>query len=73
MSMHVLTLTLASLSKRRFSLHGRHPKIRITNFDGIKLHHSARARKQKALKVVYFVQGRTEAITLGGRGVYFPN
>jgi hypothetical protein len=40
--------SIVSLSKRR------HPKIGRTNFGGI-LHHSARERKQKTLKILCFV------------------
>jgi hypothetical protein len=46
--------TIVSLSKGHFCQHGRHQKIGITNFGGI-LHHSARARKQKTLKILCFV------------------
>jgi hypothetical protein len=35
--------------------HGRHPEISRTNFGGI-LHHSARLRKQKTLKILDFVK-----------------
>jgi hypothetical protein len=47
------TTSLVSLSKRRFCQNGRRPKISITNFGGI-LHHSARIRKQKTLKIILF-------------------
>ena len=56
--MHAITVqfkstyvpAIASLSKRHFCQHGRHLKTGITNFSGI-LHHSARARKQKTLRL----------------------
>ena len=36
----------SKLTERRFSQHGRHVKIGVTNFDGILHHrHSARVRK----------------------------
>jgi hypothetical protein len=47
-------LALASLSNGRFCQHGRHLKIGITNFGSV-LHHSARARNQKTLKILCFV------------------
>jgi hypothetical protein len=50
----VLTQILMSLNKRRFCQNGRHQKIGITNSGGI-LHHSARVRKQKTLKILCFV------------------
>ena len=45
---------VVSLSKRCFCQHRRYPKISITNFGGI-LHHNARKRKQKTLKILCFV------------------
>jgi hypothetical protein len=46
--------TLVHELKQRFCQHERHPKIGRTNFGGI-LHHGARARKQKTLKILCFV------------------
>ena len=46
-------LAVSSLSRFR-PQHGLHPKIGRTNFGGI-LHHSARLRKQKTLKILGFV------------------